>query len=103
MLTVGLCHPLALATVQAMQSSTLGDVMSRSLTGKHVQCSGGLMNYLPSKVGRGWPEALWKDPALTKVEKMHKRVGIRQRVRTGNEERKGKRILVDRHKGWGRC
>lgn len=46
------------------------------------------MNYLPSKLGRGWLEALWKGPALTKVEKMHKCVGIGQCVRTRNEERK---------------
>lgn len=64
-----ICHPLGLARVQAMQSSTLGEVVSISLTGKHTQCSGGLMNYLPSKLGRGWPEGLWKGPALTKAEK----------------------------------
>lgn len=28
------CHPLVLASVQAMQSSTLGEVVSISLTGK---------------------------------------------------------------------
>lgn len=46
------------------------------------------MNYLPSQLGRGWPETLWKGPALTKMEKMHKHVGTGQRVRMGNEQRK---------------
>jgi len=71
-----------------MLFSALGLVVGISLTGKHIQCSGGLMNYLPSKLGKGWLEACWKGPALSKVEKMQKCVGLGQCARAGNEESK---------------